>query len=66
MEPLITDAELADIEEHLDAVTPGPWYAMDLDDQDAMSLVAITTRPPRAGCSGWGHRPGRVDVPSAR
>ncbi|MFG2847832.1 hypothetical protein ACGF12_32375 [Kitasatospora sp. NPDC048296] len=39
----LTDADLADIQERADAATPGPWYVQQLDDEFAMSLVAIST-----------------------
>ncbi|MFJ9777829.1 hypothetical protein ACIRVF_42425 [Kitasatospora sp. NPDC101157] len=43
-EPL-TAEELAEIEEIAQAATPGPWYVRQLDDDFAMSLVAISTVP---------------------
>jgi hypothetical protein len=39
----MTDAELAAIQERSDAATAGPWFVRDLDDDKAMSLVAIST-----------------------
>lgn len=43
-EPLSDDelTELAELAEH---ATPGPWYVRDLDDEHAMSLVAVGTQP---------------------
>ncbi|MGW2256224.1 hypothetical protein ACWCXH_39760 [Kitasatospora sp. NPDC001660] len=43
-EPM-TDEELAEIEALADAATPGPWHVRQLDDDFAMSLVAISTVP---------------------
>jgi hypothetical protein len=43
-EPM-TDEELAEIEELANAATPGPWHVRQLDDDFAMSLVAISTIP---------------------
>ncbi|MGC0317060.1 hypothetical protein [Kitasatospora acidiphila] len=39
----LTDDDLADIQERADAATPGPWYVRQLDDEFAMSLVAVST-----------------------
>lgn len=47
-----TDEELAQIEELVEAATPGPWRVRQLDDERAMSLVAISTVPD----SGLGER----------
>ncbi|WP_237519647.1 hypothetical protein [Streptomyces sp. HUCO-GS316] len=41
----LTDEELAEIEELARAATPGPWHVRQLDDDFAMSLVAISTVP---------------------
>lgn len=41
----MTDEELAEIEELVDATTPGPWYVRNLDDEYAMCLVAVGTTP---------------------
>ncbi|GAA4582516.1 hypothetical protein GCM10023194_17450 [Planotetraspora phitsanulokensis] len=43
-EPM-TDEDLAEIEALANAATPGPWYVRRLDDDFAMSLVAISTAP---------------------
>ncbi|MEU8218274.1 hypothetical protein AB0C47_21225 [Micromonospora taraxaci] len=43
-EPM-TEQELAEIEEIANAATPGPWYVRQLDDDFAMSLVAVSTIP---------------------
>jgi hypothetical protein len=40
-----TDAELAELEELSNAATPGPWFVRQLDDDFAMSLVAVSTVP---------------------
>ncbi|MBQ1025468.1 hypothetical protein [Micromonospora sp. C95] len=50
-EPM-TDQELAEIEDLANAATPGPWYVRQLDDDFAMSLVAISTSPD----TGFGER----------
>ena len=42
---LIGDSELDLIEELANSATPGPWYVRQLDDREAMSLVAISTVP---------------------
>jgi hypothetical protein len=39
----LTDTDLVDIQERADSATPGPWYVRQLDDDFAMSLVAIST-----------------------
>jgi hypothetical protein len=44
MEP-ITDEDLAEIEEIVEAATPGPWYVRFLDDDHAMNLVTVSTVP---------------------
>ncbi|MFJ3713690.1 hypothetical protein [Streptomyces sp. NPDC090053] len=49
---LLTDEELDEIEELAGAATPGPWHVRQLDDEFAMSLVAISTVPD----SGIGER----------
>ncbi|MGI5520409.1 hypothetical protein ACQEUX_05595 [Micromonospora sp. CA-259024] len=51
-EPM-TDEELAEIEELANAATPGPWYVRQLDDDFAMSLVAISTIPDTALGERW-------------
>ena len=43
-EPL-TDEELDELDELARAATPGPWFVRNLDDVDAMSLVAVSTLP---------------------
>jgi hypothetical protein len=42
---LLTDEELAAIEEPAETPTPGPWFVRHLDDDQAMSLVATGTAP---------------------
>jgi hypothetical protein len=39
----LTDADLVEIQQRADAATPGPWYVRQLDDDFAMSLVAVST-----------------------
>ncbi|MFI2426232.1 hypothetical protein ACH5A7_19380 [Streptomyces sp. NPDC018955] len=41
----LTEDELAEIAEVADAATPGPWHVRLLDDEYAMSLVAVSTVP---------------------
>ncbi|MFD9004530.1 hypothetical protein ACFV0T_26815 [Streptomyces sp. NPDC059582] len=48
-----TDEELAGIEELAAAATPGPWYVRQLDDDFAMSLVAISTVPDTGHGERW-------------
>jgi hypothetical protein len=55
-EPL-TDADLAELEELCNAATPGPWFVRQLDDDFAMSLVAVSTIPD----TGLGERWPRFD-----
>lgn len=52
MDP-ITDDELAEIEEITAAATPGPWYVRQLDDDWAMSLVAVSTVPDTGQEERW-------------
>jgi hypothetical protein len=51
-EPLSDDelTELAELAEH---ATPGPWYVRDLDDEHAMSLVAVSTQPDTERGERW-------------
>ncbi|MER5866180.1 hypothetical protein [Kitasatospora sp. NPDC002040] len=51
-EPL-TAEDLARIEERAEAATPGPWHVRELDDDDAMSLVAISTVPDTGHGERW-------------
>lgn len=51
-EPL-TDEELAAIEELSEAATPGPWFVRNLDDEDAMNLVAVSTVPDTGRGERW-------------
>jgi hypothetical protein len=53
----LTDAELAELEELSNAATPGPWFVRQLDDDFAMSLVAVSTVPD----AGLGERWPRFD-----
>ncbi|MEW2079530.1 hypothetical protein ACFZAG_38990 [Streptomyces sp. NPDC012403] len=43
-EPL-TDDELDELDELVQAATPGPWFVRNLDDEYAMNLVAVGTTP---------------------
>lgn len=52
MEP-ITDKDLAEIEEIVEAATPGPWYVRFLDDDHAMNLVAVSTVPDTGRGKRW-------------
>ncbi|MEV7237244.1 hypothetical protein AB0N06_25750 [Streptomyces sp. NPDC051020] len=49
----LTDEELAEIEELAGAATPGPWHVRQLDDDFAMSLVAISTVPDTGVGERW-------------
>lgn len=49
----IDDEELRRIEERVDNTTPGPWFVRELDDQAAMSMVAISTVPDSGGGERW-------------
>ncbi|WP_329266828.1 hypothetical protein [Streptomyces sp. NBC_01451] len=49
----LTDEELAEIEELAGAATPGPWHVRQLDDDFAMSLVAISTVPDTGAGERW-------------
>ncbi|MFJ9034916.1 hypothetical protein ACIRQP_42280 [Streptomyces sp. NPDC102274] len=44
----LTDEEVAKIEEPAAAATSGPWHVRQLDNDFAMSLVAISTVPDTA------------------
>jgi hypothetical protein len=48
-----TDEELSEIEERAGAATPGPWHVRQLDDDFAMSLVAINTVPDTGTGERW-------------
>ena len=49
----LTDEELSEIEERARAATPGPWHVRQLDDDFAMSLVAIGTVPDTGASERW-------------
>ncbi|MGW4802744.1 hypothetical protein [Kitasatospora sp. NPDC004272] len=51
-EPL-TGGELTEIEQRAAAATPGPWYVRQLDDEAAMSLVAVSTAPDTGRGERW-------------
>jgi hypothetical protein len=55
-EPL-TAVELAELEELSHVATPGPWFVRQLDDDYAMSLVAVST----VSDTGLGERWPRFD-----
>lgn len=40
-----TDEDLADIEDRVNAATPGPWHVRFLDDDAAMNPTAVSTAP---------------------
>jgi hypothetical protein len=57
----MSDEELDDIEELALAATPGPWFVRALDDDQAMSLVAVSTRPDTGKAERWpGFEPGEI------
>ncbi|KIE23111.1 hypothetical protein LK08_31670 [Streptomyces sp. MUSC 125] len=41
----LTAEELDELDELTQAATPGPWFVRSLDDERAMSLVAVSTTP---------------------
>jgi hypothetical protein len=41
----MSNEELEGIEELASAATPGPWFVRAVDDDQAMNLVAVSTRP---------------------
>ena len=49
----LTDAELHEIEQRAAAATPGPWFVRRLDDDDAQSLVAVSTTPDTGQGERW-------------
>jgi hypothetical protein len=51
-EPL-PEHELAKIAELAEHATPGPWYVRSLDDDNAMSLVAVSTQPDTGQGERW-------------
>jgi hypothetical protein len=51
----ITDEELNQLDELASGATPGPWYMRALDDQEAMSLVAVSTVPDTGRGERWPH-----------
>ncbi|WP_405537713.1 hypothetical protein OG787_33560 [Streptomyces sp. NBC_00075] len=54
------EEELQLIEERSDSATPGPWFVRQLDDREAMSLVAVSTVPDTGLGERW------PDFPSAQ
>lgn len=59
-EPMSED-ELEEIEEICLAATPGPWFVRFLDDELAMSLVAVSTSVESKGPRRWpGFDPGEI------
>lgn len=51
--PLVDEKVLDEIEALCDAATPGPWYPRRLDDDHAMSLVAVSTVPDTGRGERW-------------
>lgn len=49
----LTDDELDVIDERVSACTPGPWHVRSLDDDYAMVLIAISTKPDRGLSEMW-------------
>ncbi|MFE0131973.1 hypothetical protein ACFWY6_10410 [Streptomyces sp. NPDC059037] len=49
----LTDDDLDGIEEIAAAATPGPWHMRQLDDDHAMSLVAVSTVPDTGRGERW-------------
>jgi len=49
----LTDDELEQIELRYNAATPGPWFVRHLDDDYAMSLTAVSTRPDTGRGERW-------------
>ena len=49
----VDDDELDEIEEICSAATSGPWYVRNLDDDHAMSLVAVGTSPDDGKAARW-------------
>lgn len=47
------EQELADIEELSAAATPGPWYVRNLDDDRAMTFIAVSTVPDTGQGERW-------------
>lgn len=49
----LTDDDLNEIERRAAAATPGPWFVRQLDDDHAMSLVAVGTTPDTGQGERW-------------
>lgn len=49
----LTARDLDEIEQRAAAATPGPWFVRQLDDTDAMSLVAVGTTPDTGEGERW-------------
>ncbi|WP_026411790.1 hypothetical protein [Actinomadura oligospora] len=49
----MSDEELDSIEEGAEAATPGTWYIRQLDDVNAMCLVAVSTVPDTGRGERW-------------
>ncbi|MCM0678516.1 hypothetical protein NCC78_28145 [Micromonospora phytophila] len=49
----LTDAELDDIQQRVEAASPGPWYVRLLDDSHAAGLVAVGTAPDTGRGERW-------------
>ncbi|MFI6875320.1 hypothetical protein ACIBL6_17965 [Streptomyces sp. NPDC050400] len=51
--PALTEAELDELDEAVQAATPGPWFVRFLDDDWAMNLVAVSTVPDTGRGERW-------------
>jgi hypothetical protein len=49
----LPEQELAEIEARAEMATPGPWHVRQLDDEDAMSLIAVSTVPDTGKGERW-------------
>lgn len=49
----LTDDEIREIEQRAAAATPGPWFVRQLDDDYAMSLVAVSIAPDTGQGERW-------------
>jgi hypothetical protein len=41
----MSDDDISEIEQRVAATTPGPWHLRQLDDENAMNLIAVSTAP---------------------
>lgn len=49
----LTDDDLAELADLADAATPGPWFVRFLDDDYAMNLTAVSTKPDTGHGERW-------------